>query len=80
MLTKAVLKDWVVEALKAQGGSAPLIDVAKHIWKAHRADLEQAGDLFFTWQYDMRWAATGLRGDRIMKSSEFSKGGRWELA
>lgn len=31
MATKLDLQDWVIDALKALGGSARLVEVAKHI-------------------------------------------------
>jgi hypothetical protein len=44
MATKHDLKDWVVEALRASGGSAHHVEVAKHVWANHKADLEKKGD------------------------------------
>jgi hypothetical protein len=61
MITRHVLQDWVVEALQANGGRGRVVDVCKHIWKHHERDLRSAGDLFYTWQYDVRWAAQRLR-------------------
>jgi len=61
MATKHDLEDWVYEALKNLGGRGRLIEVAKQIWKNHQSDLSSSGDLFYTWQYDMRWAANRLR-------------------
>ena len=61
MNTRDVLKDWVKDALRRNGGELKLIAVAKDIWKHHEKDLRSSGDLFFSWQYDMRWAATALR-------------------
>lgn len=80
MATKQDLQDWVVEALRTNGGRATLVEVAKHIWKSHERDLRSSGDLFYTWQYDMRWAANGLRRRNIMKAAEVSPNGVWELA
>jgi hypothetical protein len=59
--------------------TAPLVDVARHIWSRHEADLRAAGDLFFTWQYDMRWAAQKLRDAK--KLAYERKNGRpvWRL-
>jgi len=37
------------------------------------------GDLFYTWQYDMRWAATKLRRDGKLKAATRSPKGTWEL-
>ena len=66
MADKSDLKDWVVEALRAAGGSSSLIEVAKHIWANHEDELRHSGDLFYKWQYDMRWAATVLRNEGVM--------------
>ena len=55
------------------------MDVAKIIWKNHKIDLENSGDLFYSWQYDYRWAATYLREKGVMKSVHESEKGLWEL-
>ena len=55
MVGNAQLKPWILEALAALVGEGRVVEVAKHIWdsREHRA----SGDLFYTWQYGMRWAA-----------------------
>jgi hypothetical protein len=63
MADKHDLKAWVLEAVEAQDGRASVLNVAKHIWQVHEPELRASGDLFFTWQYDMRWAAQALRDD-----------------
>jgi len=73
------LDTWVRKAIHDQGNRASIIAVAKHIWANHEADLRSSGDLFFTWQYDMRWAANRLRRQGIMKPVEMSPSGEWEL-
>ena len=78
MADRDVLMHWVEEALIALNGSASLLDVAKKIWDLHEADLTNT-ELFYTWQYDYRWAATKLREKGIMKSREDSPKGIWEL-
>lgn len=80
MAAKADLKPWVREAVVARGGSATLIEVARHIWQVHEAELRMSGDLFYTWQYDMRWAAQALRDEGVLKSMGGDRRGRWELA
>lgn len=71
------LKTWVIEALQRNGGEALLIDIAKDIW-AHRSDdLKASGDLFYTWQYDMRWAGTALRKQGVIEDP--SVRGKWKL-
>jgi len=76
MATKHDLKDWVIEAIEACGGSAHHVEVAKHIWANHREDLEASGNLFYTWQHDMRWAADHLRRDGKLLPKPKPKGGR----
>ena len=60
MSNKADLIVWVEEAL-LELGEATVVEVAKHIWENHEQDLRSSGDLFYTWQYAMRWAAQELR-------------------
>lgn len=61
MRNKKILEDWVYKAIKANSGSATIVEVAKYIWSQYQTELANSGDLFFTWQYDMRWAAQNLR-------------------
>lgn len=80
MASRADLVDWVYQALKAHSGKSKIATVAEHIWEHHEKELAASGDLFFTWQYDMRWAATRLRKTGKMKAAEDSPTGVWELA
>jgi hypothetical protein len=80
MATKQDITAWVRESLLRFGGRASLIEVARDIWKHHESDLRSSGDLFYTWQYDMRWSADSLRRDGIMKAADTSPQGIWELA
>ena len=71
MITKSELKDWVLAGLNDLGGTGRIVQVAKHIWDHHEQDLRAAGDLFYTWQYDMRWAAQELQDEgKISKSGK----------
>jgi hypothetical protein len=79
LATKDDLQDWIIEALNSLGGSAKLVMIAKKIWAAHEQELRSSGDLFFTWQYDMRWAANRLRRMGRLKPAEVSPAGVWEL-
>jgi hypothetical protein len=80
MPTKADLPKWVHDALAQNGGRASIIDVCRHIWQAHEGELRAAGGLFYTWQYDVRWAAYQLRAAGIIKAAERSPRGVWELS
>ena len=79
MATKKDLDVWVKEALIELGGRGRIVPIASIIWKNHEKDLRNSGNLFYTWQYDMRWSAKRLRTAKIMKSAEISPSGVWEL-
>jgi len=79
MATKLDLVDWLIVALKANGGKGTIVQLCMYIWRQHEADLRSSGDLFYTWQYDVRWAANELRRGRKMRSVEVSPKGIWEL-
>jgi hypothetical protein len=78
--SKELLKSWLVEALRAAGGSASVVDVSRRIWEAHEEDIRSGGDLLFTWQYDVRWAAHSLRRSGVLKAVDESPRGIWEVA
>ena len=80
MANKNDLKSWVIQALMAQSGSAHIAQVAKHIWDHHDAELRASGDLFYTWQYDMRWAADQLRAENRLKPKPRGDRGPWRLS
>jgi len=79
MSTREDLQDWVVQALESFGGAGTIVQVAKNIWENHNKELQLSGDLFYTWQYDMRWAATKLRNNDIILPAEISQKGQWRL-
>jgi len=79
--TKADLKAWVVEALETLGGSGTVIQVTREVWRRHEHDLQASGDLFFTWQYDIRWAAQQLRDSGVLRPANGRRAGTpWMLA
>lgn len=43
------------------GGAGSVLEVSRQVWARHADDLGASEDLFFTWQYDLRWAAKNLR-------------------
>ncbi len=73
------LEDWVVSAIRANGGEASIIQVAQHIWKNHERELRSSNDLFFTWQYRMRWAAQKLQKAGKLKKLKSGIYARWVL-
>lgn len=79
MADKYDLRDWLIEALKGNGKKGTIIDVCRFIWEKYELELKASGNLFYTWQYDVRWAATELRKTGIMKPANISPQGVWEL-
>jgi hypothetical protein len=73
------LKNWVREALGALGGRAHINDVARQIWLDHEDDLRNAGDYFYSWQYDMRWAAQRLRDKKLLSFHKVGAKSVWTL-
>jgi hypothetical protein len=80
MVKKADFQSWVLEALRSAGGRSTVVGVCRHIWSAHETELRGAGDLFYTWQYDVRWAAHQLRRRGAIRPVSQSPRGVWELA
>ena len=73
------LPDILYHVLHDLGGQADIITVCKSVWAIYRSDLEKSGDLFYCWQYDIRWAATELRKTGRMKAAEVCSKGIWEI-
>jgi hypothetical protein len=80
MKTRKDLCDWIVEALKELNGSAQIMNVREHIWQHHQNDLINSGNLHFTWNEDIYWAATQLREKGILKNAKATSKNVWELA
>ncbi|HEM62469.1 MAG TPA: hypothetical protein ENO24_09275 [Chloroflexi bacterium] len=80
MATRDDLVDWLHDALVASGGRGRIPDLCKVVWDKHARDLEASGELFYTWQYDIRWAAYHLRKAGKLKSHTLSPKGVWELS
>ena len=79
MTARELLAQWVTEALEAHGGGGSPASVAKYIWDHHEAELRARGELFYTWQYEMRWAAQKLRDRGVLKSVRDRRTLTWEL-
>lgn len=79
MIARTQLPDLVLEALRASGGLGTPTSVAKFIWEKHRAELESSGDLLYTWQYDIRWAAQKLRNAGVLVKAH-GRNVPWQIA
>jgi hypothetical protein len=80
VVTREDMKDWVLEALRSLGGKGYPKDVAKYIWEHYEAELKRSGNILYTWQYDVRWAAQKLRHSGKLKAVFGRKDLPWELA
>ena len=82
MASKSELMDWTEEALTQLGGEGSVVEVCRVVWDRHEGDLRSSDDLFYTWQYDIRWAATKLRKAGRLEAHDVSSGNRapWRLA
>ncbi len=74
---RADLQGYVVEALRKLGGQGKVAEIAREIWNGHEKELRDSGDLFYTWQYDMRWAGQVLQHKKKLKKAR--SGGTWTL-
>ncbi len=88
MITRNALPSILYDILKQFGGSATMMDVFKKFWADNKHKLNEADDIFYTWNYDIRWAATQLRKQGKMKpattkenthGSNMSPKGVWEI-
>jgi len=79
IIDRSLLQNLIIEALENSSGSADIVTVCKYVWKNYEFELRASGDLLYTWQYDIRWAATNLRESGEMKSTVESPTGIWEL-
>lgn len=80
MATRNDMKNWVIVALKSLGGKAWPSEVAKYIWDSYEFELRRSGNLLYTWQYDVRWAALTLRKTGVLKPVFGRRDLPWELA
>ncbi len=79
MVTRDIMKLWVIEALKYLGGSGWPKDVSKYIWDKYEQELKASGSMLYTWQYDLRWAAQQLRNEKKLKPVHKRRDLPWEL-
>jgi len=79
MASKHDLCNWLVASLRAHAGKASIVEVCRYVWTNHESELRRSGDFFYTWQYDIRWAATELRKQGVLRPFDSSPKGIWEL-
>ena len=70
----------MLQALRELGGTGTIVEVCKIAWRDHHEELEASGDLFFTWQYDIRWAAQYLRDNGYLVPAVRRSNAPWSLS
>lgn len=70
MLSRNDLPDIVVDALKSLNGHGTIVQICKYIWDNYEHELRKSGDLFYCWQYDIRWAGQRLRDAGVLISAQ----------
>lgn len=79
VMKKTELPALLLQCLTELGGEADIVTVCKYFWKHYEVELQKSGDLLYTWQYDIRWAATELRKTGVMLDAKESPKGIWQL-
>ena len=79
MAQKAELKAWVLEAIDSLGPSN-VVAVSRFVWEQYETELRKSDALFFTWQYDLRWAAQALRNEGLLGPVGRGRAALWRRA
>ncbi|MEG1070867.1 MAG: hypothetical protein RSE01_03480 [Akkermansia sp.] len=66
-MNRSDLPNILYDIIKSLNGKATMMDVFKCFWNKYGNQLTINDDLFYTWNYDIRWAATKLRKEDRMK-------------
>lgn len=78
-MTRADLPAMVIEALDSLNGRGTIVQICKYIWEKYEQDLRKSGDLFYRWQYDMRWAGQQLRDTGKLTKADETPRGVWAV-
>lgn len=78
-MNKDKLPELLYSAIEDLGGKSTIVEVCKYFWEHYENELKESEDLLYTWQYDIRWAATKLRKDNRMIDASISPRGIWEI-
>lgn len=79
MITREDMKPWIIAGLKAHGGKARVVQVCKYIWDHYEDKIRASGNVLYTWQYDVRWAAQKLRDEGTLRPIDGNRMRPWEL-
>nr|WP_246573814.1 hypothetical protein [Chelatococcus asaccharovorans] len=61
------------------GGQDEIVPIARYIWERYEAQLKASGDLYYTWQYDIRWAAQKLQDSGTLLKTRRGARSIWKL-
>ncbi|MDD4815529.1 MAG: hypothetical protein PHQ62_00095 [Clostridia bacterium] len=87
-MTRKDLPDILYNIIHQLGGKPNMMEIFKKFWKEYGSNFTTDDDIFYTWNYDIRWAATQLRKQRKMKPAstrentygeDVSSKGIWEI-
>lgn len=79
-MDRSKLKLILLDTLESLGGSASILEICRFVWRYHLEEtLTPRDKAFYTWQYDIRWAATILRKENLIKAHMESPRGIWQL-
>ena len=73
-MTREDFKPWIMEALNAHDGKAEIFQVSRFIWDNYQHRISLDKKILYTWQYEIRWAALGLRDDGLIDLGKFKRG------
>ena len=78
-MTKLDLPPHLLDIVVALGGSVTVLEASREFWQRHEPELRVSGDLFYTWQYELRWAAQELRDSGKLAATGRGASSRWAL-
>ena len=76
-MRKEDLPDLLYKTIDSIGGEGSIVEICRAFWNQYESELKRSGDLFYTWQYDIRWAATTLRKYGKMVEADCCEKGIW---
>ena len=69
----------LIDALKATNKPTLIVDVSKFIWNKYYDELKANDELFFKWQYQLRWAKDHLKSCGILATKKQGVYSLWYL-
>lgn len=73
-MSRKDFKPLILEALNSNGGRSAIFQICQFIWDNYHHRISQDKKMLYTWQYEIRWAAMGLREDGLIELGKFKRG------